>query len=160
MFPNNVFSATSATMTRPADTTAYAIGDLIANSTTAGSVVPIVLSDVTKGPGFGARVTRIRLWKSSGGVTSANIRIHLWEGTAPTVGNGDNGVVSLTSGAASYRGSYDVTSMVAFSDGGAGFVNCDFAANSGTFHILLEARGTYTPASGEQFRVTFEGQQQ
>ena len=34
----------TATLTRPADTTAYASGDLVANSTTAGSVTPLTFN--------------------------------------------------------------------------------------------------------------------
>ena len=70
----------SASFTRPNDTTAYASGDLVANSTTAGSVVPlqIDLGNVAAvGHGI-TRITRARLTKSGTSPTNANFRIHLY----------------------------------------------------------------------------------
>ena len=50
-----------ASFTRPANTTAYTSGYLIANSTTAGSVVPLSLPVARK---FGAagKINRVRCW--------------------------------------------------------------------------------------------------
>src|SRR5262249_40104921 len=110
----------SAGFTRPNDTTAYAAGDLVANSTAAGSVVPlrIDLGNVAAvGHGM-TRITRARLTKSGTSPTNASFRIHLYE-TAPTAQNGDNGAWS-TDRAASWLGSIDVTSMLAFTDGCTG----------------------------------------
>ena len=58
-----------ASFTRPNDAIAYASGDLVANSTTAGSVVPIPIvfgaGGVTKSQ---VEISRIRLAKSTTGV--------------------------------------------------------------------------------------------
>ena len=54
----------TATMIRPADATQYAISDIIANSGTAASVVPITFSSVTRSStgstGYSGRVTGAR----------------------------------------------------------------------------------------------------
>jgi hypothetical protein len=59
----------SANFTRPADTTAYASGDLVANSTTAGSVVAMSFASATFGSGAPAQIRRVRILTSSTSVT-------------------------------------------------------------------------------------------
>lgn len=151
----------SANFTRPADTTAYASGDLVANSTTAGSVTPLTF---TLGNSFGAgqfRLTRARIIKSGTTATNATFRLHLYE-ASPVPTNGDNGAW-LTTKAANYLGNIDMAAMFAFSDGCASFGAA--AAGSelmlklsagATVYGLLEARAAYTPASGEVFTVILE----
>jgi hypothetical protein len=67
----------SASFTRPADTTAYASGDLVANSTTAGSVVAMTLS-VGTAAGMPARIRRVRLMGDKADATNFNFRVHLF----------------------------------------------------------------------------------
>src|ERR1051326_6997470 len=102
----------SASFARPNDTTAYAAGDLVANSTTAGAVVPLRV-DLGNLAAAGHAITgipRARLTKSGTSPANANFRIHLYE-AAPLPQNGDNGAWS-TDHAASWLGSIDVTSML------------------------------------------------
>lgn len=147
----------SATFTRPADVTAYASGDLMANSTTAGSVTPLSFTPV-RASGRGVQINRARVSKTGTGVSGAVLRVHLYE-ASPTVANGDNGAFS-TSQAATYLGYFDVTAMTAFTDGAAGLGSLGTGAQASTtattIYALLEARGAYTPASGEVFTVTLE----
>ena len=145
----------SASFTRPADITAYASGDLVANSTTAGSVVPMTFA--VRNENFGSVVRRVRIRKTSTSVTGSAFRVHLY-GTLPTVTNGDNGAwVSILAG---YIGSFDVTIDKAFSDGsaGAGVANngVDVNLSAGTVYALVEARGVYTPTSAEVITVELE----
>lgn len=151
----------SATFTRPADTTAYASGDLVANSTTAGSVVPLTFSLGNSFAQGQLRLTRARIYKNGTTPTNANFRLHLYE-SSPVPANGDNGAWS-TSKAANWLGNIDVTSMLAFTDGCAGTGSA--AAGSEmllrlsagkTIYGLLEAKAAYTPASGEIFTVVLE----
>jgi hypothetical protein len=79
----------AASFARPNDTTAYGVGDLVANSTTAGSVVPMQIPLGNQFPNGMTRLTRARLIKSGTGVANASFRIHLYE-TQPTPANGDN----------------------------------------------------------------------
>jgi hypothetical protein len=146
-----------ATVTRPADTTAYASGDLVAHSTTAGSVVPLTFA-LARTTQAGGMIRRIRLRKTGTSVTNASFRLHLYS-ASPTPANGDNGAWS-TDQAAAYIGSLDVTCDKAFTDGAAGngvpTVGSEIIFTSDTVYGLLEARGAYTPASAEQFTVSVE----
>lgn len=150
-------SIVSATFTRPADTTAYASGDLVANSTTAGNVVPMTfpLSDI----GRGGMIRRCRIRKSGTSVTSSSFRLHLYTTASITCANGDNGAWS-TNQAINYVGAFDVTVDRAFTDGasGNGIPVTGYEINFGlnNYYGLLEARGTYTPASAEVFTVELE----
>jgi hypothetical protein len=149
----------SQTFTRPGDTTAYASGDQVANSTTAGSVTPMTFT--VGGTAVGAEfvLERIKLAKSTTSVTNASFRVHLWS-ASPTVAAGDNAAMS-TSGTATYLGYYDVTIDKAFTDGSAGFVATlrDNAIVLTTQYIygLLEAQAAYSPGNAETFTVTIEG---
>lgn len=155
-----VVVVTAPTMTRPADTTQYSTGDLVANSTTAGSVVPLEF-DVGGGSGM-VRKIRIRTNRTSGGTTNAMLRLHLYR-AAPTAASGDNGAFS-TNQAAAYLGAFDVTVDRQFTDGAAGNglplagseIGFQLPAGTTSLRGLLEARAAYTPASGEQFTAALE----
>ncbi|WP_315731654.1 MULTISPECIES: hypothetical protein [unclassified Bradyrhizobium] len=152
----------SASFTRPNNTTAYASGQLVANSTTAGSVVPMSFVLGNQFPMGNFRLTRARLVKSGTTVTNATFRIMLYQAAAPTVTNGDGGAY-LSTGAANWLGNIDVTSMLAFSDGAAGtgsfpagseaFIRC---TTGSTVYALLMAQGAYAPAANEVFTLTIE----
>jgi hypothetical protein len=151
---------TSNTTTRPADTTAYAVGDLIANSTTAGSVTPFSFANATRVVAGSGEIQAVRLYKSGTSLTNANFRVHFYLATV-TPSNGDNGV--WLTPIANYIGSFDVTCDKAFTDGaeGAGLPTVGmvrrFQLPSGTtLYALLEARGAYTPTSGETFNIKAE----
>ena len=151
----------SQSFTRPNNTTPYAAGQLVANSATAGLVVPMVFTVGGNSMPGQFRLSRIRLTKSGTSSANAQFRLHLY-GAVPSVANGDGGAWS-TSGAAFYLGSIDVGSMKAFTDGCAD-VGDDAAGSehwirlpAGTaFFGLLEARAAYAPLAGEQFTVTLE----
>ena len=152
-----MISVIVASFTRPADTTQYASGDLVANSTTAGSVVPMRF-DVND-TGMGGMVRRVRIRKSGTSVTSASFRLHLYTTSSITCANGDNGAWS-TNQAVNYVGAFDVTVDRAFTDGAAGngvpMAGSEINLGLNTYYGLLEARGTYTPANGEVFTVDLE----
>jgi hypothetical protein len=146
------------TIARPADTNAYAAGDLIANSTTAGSVTFQTL-DCARVAGAGFAINGVRIYKTTSTLTNAIFRVHLYDASPRTVSNGDNGVF-LSDGADTHIGYVDVTTDVAFSTPGAqGFAPCSMLVRipSGTtLYLLLEARAAYAPGSAEQFEVTLE----
>jgi hypothetical protein len=151
----------AASFTRPNDTTAYASGDLVANSVTAGSVLPLSFA---LGNAYGVgqfRINRARLAKSGTGVTNASFRVHLYA-AQPTPANGDNGAWS-TDQAGKWLGNIDVTSMLAFTDGAAGTGSLPAGSEGlirlpagATVYALLEARAAYTPAAQEVFTITLE----
>lgn len=153
--------STPAAFTRPADTTTYASGDLVANSTTAGSVSALAVS-VASANGKPFTAVRAHLKKSGAVLTLASFRVHLYK-TRPTVTNGDNGAwLSTESG---YIGSFDLAIDKAFSDGAAGVgvplvgtVMRILPITTGkTVFALIEARAAYVPISGEIFTLTLEG---
>lgn len=167
-FASGVLRTLSSSVTRPADTTAYASGDLAANSTTAASVTSMSFSIGTvNGGGFSVRRARIK--KSGTSTTNASFRLHLFTvdpaSLASGIANGDNGAFS-TKGVSGYLGAFDVTVGQAFVDGAAGIgapisgagteVNGECGSTSQTIYGLLEVRGAYTPASAEVFTVELE----
>lgn len=150
-------------ITRPADTTAYASGDLVANNVTAGSVTPLqfTVSDVagtTQVPIRGT-VTRARMRFNDETVTNAQFRLHLYT-ASPTPANGDNGAWKTTKHA-EYLGSIDVTVDKVFTSNAVGIsaaAAIPFELSAGAvLYGLLEARAAYTPTSGEVFNITIEG---
>lgn len=155
---------TAASFTRPADTTAYASGDLVANSTTAADVDALEFQ-VSRSMDGSLVVRRARLKKSDEtDVTNASFRLHLYT-AAPTVTNGDNAAwLSTHSG---YLGFIDITVDKAFSDEAQGegvpVYNSHGPvgilvklARDTKLYGLLEARAAYSPASEEVFTVTLE----
>jgi hypothetical protein len=151
----------TANFTRPADTTAYASGDLVANNTVGASVAAMTLT-VGRVAAGSAMIRRLKLHKSSTSVTSASFRVHLFRSPPETVTNGDNGAFSV-SGVADYLGAWDVTIDRAFTDGAAGYGtpvkgnDQSIKLASGTdIRALIEARAAYTPASEEVFTVSLD----
>jgi hypothetical protein len=149
----------SASFTRPNDTTAYASGDLVANSTTNTAVVPMSLA-LANPAQVQTIIKRCRLLKSGTTATNGAFRVHFY-GASPAVTNGDNGAWVSTK-AANYFGSIDVT-VIAFSDGcaaaGAAAAGAEMQINlssGSTVYCLLEARGAYTPAAQEVFTLSVE----
>lgn len=152
-------SIAAAAMTRPADTAAYASGDLVANSTTAGSVAPLQILGAARLAGSGGRIAGVKLHKSAASITNAAFRIHFFT-VSPTVANGDNGVFTpaVMTG---WVGSIDVTVDKAGTAGSVGRAEAsaqgiafDLPDGATTLFALIEARGAYTPASGETFTLT------
>lgn len=150
----------SASFTRPADTTTYAASDLVANSTTAGSVTPVALTVVSRTAGQVA-IRRLVLMKSTTSATNAAFRLHVFR-SAPTVANGDNGVLSMT-GAANYLGNFVVGAMLGFTDGCVGFAvpavggEVGLKLASGTqIYCLVEALAAYGPGNAEVFTLSAE----
>jgi len=165
---NNSEIKVQSSFTRPANTTAYVSGYLVANSTTAGSVVALSFASVSRNAGDCVRIERARINTSNALLTNASFRLHLFEGTpVPTVGDGAafnaSGVLS-TSGVAGYLGSISITLSNSGSDGSSGRGVPDVGSaitaspTSGTtIYGLLEATAAYVPTSGAVFTVSLEG---
>lgn len=155
----------TGSFTRPGDTTPYSSGDLVANSTTAGSVVATEIKHIGNKPLGTAIIRRAVVRKSGTGTTNAAFRVHLYRSSVITFANGDNGAWS-TNGVANYLGALDITEMRAFTDGayGAGvpvagselMIKFGVDANSvgvNSVWAVLEARGAYTPGNAEVFTI-------
>jgi hypothetical protein len=155
-----LISVPTANFTRPADTTQYAVGDLVANSTTAGSVVAMSWSPFPVRAGGWITGARLRIDKSD--VTSASFRLHLYTATPTFVTGGDNSAFStvVATGYASWLASFDATLQAIDAAGVSGIMapteglvapcNC---LQGALVYGLLEARGTYTPKSASVLTV-------
>jgi len=86
---------TASAMTRPANTTAYAALDAVANNATAGSVTPISLSvsDQNDAP---TSIERIRIATTDTGVAGRAFRVWLFQATL-TATAGDNAAFTVPS---------------------------------------------------------------
>lgn len=157
----------SANFTRPADTSAYTSGDLVANSTSAPAALSFSGTALSSGGAF--MVRRARLKKSTTSTTAASFRLHLYgadPGSATGgITNGDNG--AWLTDESTYIGSIDLdisgTAGRVFNDGakvvGAPSAGTELAhklSSGTTAYGLLEARGAYTPGSAEVFTVELE----
>jgi hypothetical protein len=156
--------APSASFTRPADTTAYADGDLVANNTTAGSVAAMEFTNFIDPQQRSGCVRRARVHKSTTTTTAADFRLHLFT-ASPGVANGDNGafVPSVVTG---WLGSIAVSVDEAGTAGSVGVgvpvtgaeINFTLAhpQTNVTLYGLLEAKAAYAPGNAEVFTVTLE----
>ena len=150
----------TSTLTRPANTTPYSVNNIVASSTTAGSIV--VPSFAIANSAGGAIVPRIRINTNvTTGWGAVNLLVTLWT-TAPTYTNGDGSAYAVATGSANRVGQYQVT-LTQNGDGaaGEGMPNVGNAASiklaSGTavywdIQILTAA----TPISGQTFTITPE----
>lgn len=160
---NRVFVVDFATLTRPANTTAYAAGDSISNNATAGSVTALVsgnLSDVNDDPIF---VSEILVRSTDTGLAGKKIRAYLFN-SDPTansgVGGGDNAAFSQK--IAGYVGSFVGVMETGFSDGCVGrllptfndanatpagaFVPIRPVSGARTLYIQFQAVEAFTPS--------------
>lgn len=151
--PDGAFAGVSIlgkqSFARPADATAYAVGDLIANSTTAGSVVPLTFASA----GATGTITGVVVNKSGSAV--AQVRVHFMK-TAHAVTNGDNGGIVFTAiDLDNYLGSMDVNLSDLAGGGvmGEAYGAIDYATAAGSIYAFLEALSAFTPASAETLTV-------
>jgi len=151
----------SASFTRPADTVSYAIGDLVANGTTAGAVVPLSLA-VCRAADRSAMLRRVQVRISDAAWLNAALRVHLFR-VAPTVTNGDNG--AFLASESQYLGACDVTLDRSFNDPAVkGFgvpmvgseISIQPASGTAVIYALIELRSAVTPASGAVVTLTAE----
>lgn len=159
-------------LTRTADGNAYAIGDQIASTITAGSVTPLQFT-VGRIVGGTGRINGAQLTLDTATAFGA-IRLHLFNTTPFAAGGfqGDNAAIALTytalkTGSAgtnpNYIGYIDFITFVAQSASAVSNGVCDLtelnfgcAAASQVIFGLLEARAVFTPANAGKFNVSLD----
>lgn len=156
-------NTSTVTLTRPANTDAYAAKDLIANSTTVGQVTPLTFSNLANTRAGTGYITKAILWVD-GATFTAPIRLHLFK-EAPSVASlADNAQYPLTFAESDkYIGYID---FVLFTAAGTGSdvsfaeiddirmaVESDDLTGSNPIYGLLVAQGAFTPTSGQRFKV-------
>ncbi len=146
----------STSFTRPADTTQYAVGDAITNSTSAPVPFQLDLTSIVNG-GRGIEIRKIAVVSSAKQSTLPLINVFLCPETFDATN--DNSALSITD---------------AVQENGGGWLNCDVqnytALNSRVAYVglpvpivmpsdsqklygTLQAANTYTPVSGEKFTI-------
>lgn len=168
-----ILRSKAPTFTRPNDTTQYAAGDLVGNSTTASAVVALEWkwsrSDLSRKQ-IAIRQGIINV-SGAGAIASKAIRIHLFTVVPTFTSAGDNSAIStvVATGFANWIGALDIAAMQLVADGsfgvggplaGSEIIWDNLLAPSGETMSLfgfLEARGAYTPAAQETYSVTLAG---
>lgn len=151
---SSFFRKASDSFTRPANTDAYADNDLVANSTTAASVVPL---EFDLGSAGSFRLRRGRISFDSETVTNAQFELYLYDEdpTGTVLSNGDNG--ALDSIEAGFIGKIPITVAEVFQGSavGSGVPAADtpFVTTGPKIYGLLKAKAAYTGVSGTIFSV-------
>jgi hypothetical protein len=161
----------SASFVRPADTTAYAVNDLVGANTAVNAANATEIQNAVGDAGDAIRIEKLRLRKTSIGLTNAQFRVHLFRGL-PTFTVGDNGAFgALTALAATdlslHVGYFDVTMDRASATVGggaygvglppAGSGNYVSPASGTSLWYAVQALAAYAPANAETFSVHLEG---
>jgi hypothetical protein len=147
----------TASFTRPADTTQYAASDAVTDSTSAPTVRTFS-SCARKNAGSGY-ITKARLMKSTATTTNASFRLWVYN-ASPTAINDNAQFTLLWANRASRIGYVDFTlTTEGTGSDSAGAVVADIripfvcAAGSKALYGRLEAKAAYTPGSGESFFI-------
>jgi hypothetical protein len=140
----------------------YTSGDLIANSTTAASVVHPTMA-LVRNSGGSFNLLRMRIRCSA--ACTGSVRVHVFRSAPAVSTTGDNGVLAtvLAGRAAERLGAIDVTFDQAWNDGseGVGVPNAGstiagkLADGVSTVHLVTEARSATFP-SGATFTYVGE----
>lgn len=116
--PPRLINAAGSTLTRPANTTAYAAGDSISDNATAGSVTALTVN-VAEANDLPVAITGIELDTTDTGLAAGTqVRVHCFASNPTSgsgVGAGDN--AAWSNKRAGWRGSF-LGTFKAFSDGG------------------------------------------
>ena len=146
-----------ATITRPADTTAYAAKDAVANSTSA----PVVLSftGIGRYNGQDGYIVKARLLTNQA-ANVAQYRLHLFT-AAPTAINDNAAYTLLWANRAARIGVIDIGPLSTEGTGSdaANGLNADVrlpftcASTDSKLYGLLETLTAFTPASGQLFYI-------
>lgn len=155
----------SASLTRPSDTNNYADNDLVANSTTAGSVVPLSFT-IPVGNGRGIKIVGAKLQKTGTAVTGATFDLLLFA-SSPTVTAGDNAAFATTAvNTSNYIGTIALPAMAAYTDDALSVITSGpqtggfnplytYMRSTDTIYGLIQCAAAYTDeASGEVFTAT------
>lgn len=162
-------SVPSQVITRPADTTAYASGDLVAGSTTPASVVPFQFQNVARAPNrLSGRIMGARLLKSTNVTANFTFRVHLFDRTPAPLAVGDNAALAFPNAAIpGYLDALDITSALPLAGATANAMGRAYPAsplfqgipftlpdpNNPSLFAVLEARGAYAPGNTETFQI-------
>ena len=140
------------TITRPANTTAYAIGDAITNSTTAPTTVAITVGAAND---F-VMITGLKVVSSATNGFSMNAYISGYSFTATN----DNSALSITAADLKYMHVELLSSIYSNTSSSvmvSAPMNRVLQTSDGILYIALQAAVAYTPVSSGQFTIELQG---
>jgi hypothetical protein len=150
---SSVKRLTASEFTRPSNTTQYAAGDSV--GATAGTVHSFANAALATRTGT---IHSVRLSKSDAGVTTATFRIWFYNASVTAI-NDNSAWTTLYADREKVIGYADLT-MVALGGSSAYAqvdANLEFelpSAANRTLYAVVQATGTYTPASAETFSLS------
>lgn len=151
-------TATSATFTRPNDTTAYAAGDAVSDSTSAPTI--LTFAGAARAAGGSGLILSARHIKNSTNTANASFRLWLYRDTANAVA--DNAAFPLLwANRANRMGFIDFshTSGSTGSDSSSSlvtYVGLPFSAAGTALYGQLTVTGAYTPGAQEQHFIELQ----
>lgn len=168
VFPITVGGETislSAEFTRPADTTAYTANDAVSNSTS--STTPVEIANFARVNGQSGYIVGARLTTDKKSITP-RIRVHLYSVNTATLSVDNAAWQDKYADISKRLGSFDLPAMST----GADTTNSDIsrsmdftvripfkcASDSRSIYYVLETLDAFTPASGQKFTLTLNGE--
>lgn len=151
-----------ATYTRPADTTAYAAGDVLSDSTSAGTY--LTFSGVATTNGGGAEVVGVTIVDDANQTTKLQVQLWLFD-TAPGATLNDNAALALSDTDMSHLVAIIPVSNVYVGNTASGASgNCALVTAGQVYKVacasgdtalygVLVVQNAYTPVSGESLTV-------
>lgn len=148
-------------VTRPSDTTQYAVGDAISDNATTATAAGAFTLNFRHRVGGSLTLTDFTLHKSDQDQTGAEFALLIFDALPAVAGWEDNGASAITDAEMK-----TCKGVVRFEDDqwnnvGTGDIQTQSktigivcAADSTTLYGILIAQGTYTPASAEVFTLT------
>jgi hypothetical protein len=150
----------TASFTRPADANAYAVGDIVSNSTSASTLM--TFTDLLETAGGGVKIVSARLATNQKSIVPA-FRVHLYNASNPTVSADNAAHRELYADEDKYIGFIDLPAMTTGTDttnstsSRATVANISIpaegASGSRNVYALLETLTAFTPASASQFTL-------
>ena len=147
----------AVTITRPSDTTAYASGDAISDSTSAPTTGGFTVTGASRASGSVGALTGLRITSTNPGTLQGEVWIFDQAVTAVN----DNSAISLSDG--------DIANLVAVvpflmtqetNNSWAditGLFKVFTPSGSANLRFLIKAKAAYTPANAEVFKLRFTG---
>lgn len=153
-------SVVSVEFTRPANTTAYAVGDIVSNSTVSTTI--LTFSNVLSAGGKG-KIVGVTVSTDEPSLTP-EIRLHVYSQSTPTLAVDNAAFIELYADAAKKVGYIDLAAMTSPASASGDAVSrtqnmslnfpVKTSGSSKNLYGVLETRSTFTPASAQKFLVT------
>lgn len=156
----NLVRVTAAEMTRPANTTAYAAGDVVSNSESA--TTPLAFTNIARINGGSGYIVRASVTTDKKQITP-RVRVHLFNAADATVSVDNTAYRELYADIGKRVGYFDLPAMTTAPDATNSDMSRSFdnalrvpfvcAAGSRDVYVVLETLDAFTPNSGQKFTV-------